>query len=383
MKILVAPDSFKESLSALEACEAITEGIRRVAPNADIDQAPMGDGGEGTVDALVAATGGRMLSADAHGPYMETLTAQFGMLGDGRTAVIEMAAASGLPLVPMDRRDPTKTTTYGTGELVCAALDEGAKKIILGIGGSATTDGGAGCAQALGIEFRQTNGQAVKKGIAGGALDAVAVLDIAGRASRLDSCEIVVACDVDNPLTGPRGAAAVFGPQKGATPDQIEQLDANLKHLASLVRDQLDQDVETIPGAGAAGGLGAGLVGFLGATLQSGIDIVMEAVDLPNRMKEVDLVITGEGAIDRTSLHGKTAIGVARHARNAATPIIAFCGTVGTGAVETLDHIDAYFSIVNRPMKLSEATTDAKSLLTCSVEQAMRVWMLGGSRKQG
>ena len=296
MKIVIAPDSYKESLSALEVAQAVEAGFRQVFPDADYVLVPVADGGEGTVDAMVAATGGRKETVTVSGPLGEPVEAFYGLTGDGDTAVIEMAAASGLALVPPDRRNPLLTNSRGTGELIRAALDAGARRFILGIGGSATNDGGAGMVQALGVRLLDLEGRELDG--SGGDLARLERIDVSALDPRLAECRIEVACDVDNPLTGARGASAVFGPQKGATPEMVQALDANLARLARIVGRDLGVAVDTVPGAGAAGGMGAAMLAFFGATLKPGIEIVTAAVDLDTHVRDADLVITGEGRID-------------------------------------------------------------------------------------
>jgi len=283
MRFVIAPDSFKGSASAREVAQAIAEGLKAALPDAVCDLVPMADGGEGTVDALVAATGGRIVSVRVTGPLGEPVDAFFGVLGDGKTAVIEMAAAAGLHLVPPEKRNPMVTTTYGVGELMRAALDAGCRRLIIGIGGSATNDGGAGMAQALGVRLLDEKGDEI--GFGGGALERLARLDLSDFDRRIWEAEILVACDVTNPLTGPNGASAVYGPQKGATPEMVRQLDANLRHYAAVLRRDLGVEVETVAGAGAAGGLGAGLLAFCRAQLRRGVELVIHAVRLPERCK--------------------------------------------------------------------------------------------------
>ncbi len=373
MKVVVAPDKFKGSLSAAEAASAIAHGVLRADPSAEVVAVPMADGGEGTVEALVAATGGHFLEAEVTGPLGDPVIARYGMLGDGQTAVIEMAAASGLTLVPLDRRDPSRTTTRGTGELVLAAIQQGAHRIILGIGGSATNDGGAGFAQALGIHLLDAEGCEIGPG--GGLLGSLDRIEGSGRLAQLQGLEIAVACDVDNPLCGPRGASAVFGPQKGADPAMVGRLDANLRHLARILRRDLGVGVEEIPGAGAAGGLGAGLIAFAGATLAPGIDRVIEAVGLNDHLQGADLVVTGEGSLDASSAAGKTVVGVARLARGRGVPVVALAGTIGAGA--ELAHeigLDAMFSLCPGPISLDRAIADASSLLTETSAQVVRLF---------
>ncbi len=364
MRIVIAPDSFKESLSAREVCAAIARGIRRVRPDARIDEVPMADGGEGTVDALVAATRGTTRSSRVTGPLGEPIQAAWGLLG-GRTgeAVLEMAAASGLPLVPPDRRNPLHTTTYGTGELMRAALDAGARRILIGIGGSATTDGGAGAAQACGIRFLDASGEPITTPLAGARLADVYAIDASGRDPRLSHVRIDVACDVDNPLCGPRGAAAVYGPQKGATPEQVEILDRNLARFAETIRRDLGCDTLNIPGAGAAGGLGAGLIAFFGGRLSRGIELVMEATRLTDRIRGADLVITGEGRLDRQSMMGKVVAGVGGAARAAGVRAVALVGCLGDGADESLAVLQSYQAIAPPDMPLPEAMRRTSELL--------------------
>lgn len=367
MKIVIAPDSFKESLSALEVARAIEAGFRSVFPEACIVCVPVADGGEGTLDAMLAATAGTRLAITVRGPLGTPVTASYGISGDGTTAVIEMAAASGLMLVPSAERNPLITSSYGTGELIRAALDAGARHLILGIGGSATNDAGAGMLQALGARLVDAEGAELPPG--GGALSRLARIDRSGLDPRLATCRIEVACDVDNPLTGPRGASAVFGPQKGATPAMVAQLDANLRHFADIIRRDLGAEVDGLPGAGAAGGMGAALIAFLGAALQPGVDIVTRAVDLEAQLVDADLVITGEGRIDSQTPHGKTPIGVARLAKRHGKPVIGIAGCLGKDVDVVYAHgIDAVFSTVVRPCTLAEALAEAAA----NVEQTAR-----------
>ena len=351
MRVLIAPDSFKETLSAIDVAAALAAGVRQAAPEAQLDLCPMADGGEGTVEAMVAATGGKFDSADVFGPLGEQRRARFGMLGDGRTAVIEMAAAAGLALVAPDRRDPMRTTTFGVGGLIRAALDREVKAIVIGIGGSATVDGGCGCAQALGVTFVDADGRACVCGLAGGGLGSIGRIDISDRDPRLAGVDIRVACDVTNPLTGPDGAAAVYGPQKGATAEMVQILEAGLKNLAEVIRRDLGIDVEHIAGAGAAGGLGAGLVAFAGARLESGVRIVADAVGLADRLAKADLVITGEGSFDAQSGSGKTACGVAEMAQRAGAAVICIPGQAAAEAPRDL------FRLV-RPLVAGDVTVD-------------------------
>ncbi len=362
MRVIFAPDSFKESLSAPAVAAALADGWRKVLPNTEICLAPMADGGEGTVEALVSATGGAIREVTVHGPLGEMVAAKYGLLGDGETAVIEVAAASGLALVPPDRRDPRVTTTRGTGDLMCHALDRGARRLLIGVGGSATNDGGAGMARALGVRFYDGSGQALPEG--GVALAGLARIDLAGRHPRLAATEVLVACDVDNPLCGPRGASCVYGPQKGAAPDDVAALDRALAHYARVVKTQCGVDMADIPGSGAAGGLGGGLLAFCRATLRPGAPLVAEACGLAEKVRDADLVITGEGRIDGQTIHGKTPVGVARIALAADVPTVAVAGCLGQGHEAVLDHgIRAVFAVSPDGMPLEEALPRTREFL--------------------
>lgn len=372
-RIVIAPDSFKESLDAPQVAAAIAAGIKRVLPEVETVEVPLADGGEGLTTTLVAATGGRLMTATVTGPLGEPVTAKWGILGDGRTAVIEMAQASGLPLVPKEKRNPLYTTTYGTGELIRQALEEGCRRLIVGIGGSATNDGGAGMAQALGVRLLDQSGQDIPWGGIG--LERLARIEMQDLDPRVKEAEILVACDVDNPLCGPRGASAVYGPQKGATPEMVRRLDAALAHLADIIARDLGLQVRDLPGAGAAGGLGAGLVAFLGATLRRGIELVMEAVNLEGVLAQgADLVITGEGEINSQTAHGKVPVGVARLASKYGIPVVALVGSIGEGAHAVFDHgIRGFMSIVPRPVSLAFCLENAAILLTEAAERLMRL----------
>jgi len=376
MRVVIAPDKFKGSLTALEAAEAMARGLSRVDPCAEIDRVPMADGGEGTVAALVAATGGSYRTVTVTGPLGELVAASFGLLGDGRTAVLEMASASGLWLVPPTLRDPLRATTRGTGQLLLAALEAGARRVIVGIGGSATNDGGAGLGQALGFRLLDTHGRELEPG--GGELDRLARIERTDLAAVLGSATIAVACDVTNPLCGPRGASAVYGPQKGATPEMVERLDRNLGHFAEIVARDLDVAVRDIPGSGAAGGLGGGLVAFAGGRLEGGVNLVIEAVNLRERLHAADLCLTGEGALDGQSAFGKTAVGVARLAHSLRCPTLAVAGSIGPGAEAVLEQgVDAYFSICPGPVPIDEAIERASELLENATAQAVRAFLAG------
>lgn len=379
LKIVIAPDSFKECLPAADVAAAMARGVRAAAPDAEVVCVPMADGGEGTVRALVAATGGRLLSARVTGPLGEPVEAEYGLLGDGRTAALEMAAASGLPLVPPERRDPMAATTFGTGELIAAALELGVERIVLGIGGSATVDGGAGMAQALGARLLDAQGAPVGRG--GGALAQVARIDVSALDPRLRRVECEVACDVANPLTGPRGAARVYGPQKGATPEMVERLDASLARWAEVLERDLGAHVSDTPGAGAAGGLGAGLMAFLHARLVPGVELVVKAVGLDEKVRGADLVLVGEGRLDEQTAYGKVPVGVARVARARGIPAVALVGSLGEGyeAVRK-EGIAACFSIVRGPQTLRAAMDRAGELLACAAEEVVRLFLQGRMR---
>jgi glycerate 2-kinase len=354
MKIVIAPDSFKESMSAMEAACAIEKGFQKVMPDAEYVKVPMADGGEGTVRSMVDATGGEIRKETVTGPLGTEVEAFYGITGDRKMAVIEMAAASGIHLVPKEKRNPLVTTTKGTGELIRAALDQGVKRIVIGIGGSATNDGGAGMAQALGAKLLDKDGNPL--GVGGGELSKLDSIDLSQLDPRLKEVHIEVACDVDHPLTGERGASAVFGPQKGATPEMVAILDANLARYAQVVKETLGIDVDPIPGAGAAGGLGAGLVAFLGTSLKRGVDVVAEAVQLDKHMVQASLVITGEGKIDGQTIHGKTPVGVAKRAKKYGIPVIGIAGMLGENCDAVYRHgIDALFSIVPGTVSLETA----------------------------
>lgn len=332
LRILVAPDKFKGTLTARQAAEAIAAGWRRTDPDADTELVPLADGGEGTLDALVAATGGERHEAVVSGPLGDPVSAEFGVLpsGDGTMGVVEMARASGLQLLSPARRDPTRTTTRGTGELIRRACALGVRRVLVCIGGSATNDAGAGMAQALGIRLVDAEGRDLRAG--GAELLQLASVDLSGLDPAVRSAEVVVATDVDNPLTGPSGASAVYGPQKGATPEDVLLLDQALAHFAAVVYRDLGIDMREVPGAGAAGGLGAGLIAFLGARLRPGIDLVMEAVALEERIRRSDVAVTGEGSFDAQSLRGKVPAGVLRTAAMAGVPALVLCGRAEVSA---------------------------------------------------
>ncbi|TCW13493.1 glycerate kinase [Raoultella sp. BIGb0138] len=354
MKIVIAPDSYKESLSAVEVAQAIEKGFREIFPNAEYVSVPVADGGEGTVEAMIAATQGCEYRALVTGPLGEKVLASWGMSGDGHTAFIEMAAASGLGLVPLAQRNPLLTTSRGTGELILQALDHGAKNIIIGIGGSATNDGGAGMVQALGARLQDANG--VDIGYGGGSLASLNSIDLSGLDVRLRECTIRVACDVTNPLTGAVGASRIFGPQKGATEAMIFELDRNLEHYADVIKRTLRVDVKQVAGAGAAGGMGAALMAFLNAELRSGIEIVTQALNLEEHILDCSLVVTGEGRLDSQSINGKVPVGVASVAKKFHKPVIGIAGSL-TRDVDVVHQygIDAVFSVLSSVTTLEEA----------------------------
>jgi glycerate kinase len=374
MKITVAPDSLKESLGSPAAARAIARGLRKADPSAEIVLVPMADGGEGTAEAIISATGGSFHSAEVADPLGRRITGCWGLCGDNKTAVVEIARASGIELLRPEERNPMLTSTFGTGELIRSALEFGARRVIVGIGGSATVDGGTGMASALGVRFLDADGRAITD-CRGGRLRDIREFDMRGLEPRLSGVEIVVAADVTNPLTGLNGAARTYGPQKGATPEQVEALERGLVALADLIRCKLGIDVAGLPGAGAAGGLGAGLVAFLGAHICRGVETVMEAVRLGERMAGSGLVITAEGRIDWQSAFGKTIAGVASAARAQGIPVVALAGALGPG-YETIYPcgVSAVFSIVNRPMEIQEAMEKADELLETAAESVLRLW---------
>lgn len=378
MKILVAPDSFKGSLSSKEVLKAISEGIRR-AIDAEIEGLPIADGGEGTVDALITSLGGKIIDVDVLGPLGNVVKGYFGVLNDG-TAVIEMAASSGLNLVPNDMRNPLITTTYGVGQLIKEALDKGCRKFIIGLGGSATNDGGAGMIQALGVKLLDEDGKDIPYG--GGNLHKLKKVDISSIDKRVYESIFIVASDVTNPLCGENGASYVYGPQKGATPEMVEILDDNLRHYASVVKETLGKDFLDVPGAGAAGGLGFSLMAFLNAKIRSGIDIVMEASNIDEKIKSCDIIITGEGNTDFQTAYGKAPAGIARIAKKYGKPVVILSGGLGKNYKDLYDiGVTSMFSIVDRPMTLQEAMINAKKLIADRTEDIIRIFISGRNSK--
>ena len=372
MNIVIAPDSFKESLTALEVAVAIKTGFERIFPNAEYQLVPMADGGEGTVQSLADATQGSLQKIAVIAPLANTVEAFWGLSGDKQTAFIEMAAASGLHLVAPEQRNPLVTTSYGTGELIKAALDRGVKKIILGIGGSATNDGGVGMLQALGIRF--LNAQQQEIGFGGEQLAFISQIDLSALDPRLAQVEIEVACDVNNPLCGEYGASAIFGPQKGATAAMVEQLDKALAHFAQVVKSQFGKEIALHAGAGAAGGMGAGLLLLPNVRLKSGVQIVMEATHLQDKISQADLVITGEGRMDAQSIAGKTPIGVARLAKELNKPVIAIVGSLREDYSVVYQHgIHAVFPIIRQLSSLDELLKQGKENLISTAENVARM----------
>jgi glycerate kinase len=381
LKVVIAPQGFKGNLTALQVSQAIDHGIRRVLPDVVTSLVPMADGGEGTTQALIDALGGEMIPVEVTDPMGGRVLAHWGFLSDGVTAVIEMAVASGLSLVPPGKRNPLSATTYGTGELICHALEKGCRKFIIGIGGSATNDGGAGMAQALGARLLDAKGEAIAFG--GAALSSLEHIDVATLDSRLADCDILLACDVDNPLCGPNGASCVYGPQKGATGEMVAQLDKALAHYADVIERDLGIDIRDIPGAGAAGGLGAGLMVFLKARLEPGVEVIIQATGLIAHLKGAELVFTGEGRIDSQTACGKTPVGVARRAKELGLPVIAIAGEIGDGYQAVFrEGIDSVFSIAPGPISLSQSLSMAEELTADTAERAVRLF-ISGRRHQG
>ena len=375
MKIVIAPDSFKESLTALEVANAIESGFKRIFPNAEYVKLPMADGGEGTVQSLVDATQGRLIEAEVTAPLGNQVKSFFGLSGDGKTAIIEMAAASGLHLVPIDKRNPCQTTSFGTGELIKQALDLGVQHIILGIGGSATNDGGAGMLQALGLRLLDKNGQSI--GFGGAALSNLAEIQISDLDPRLQHIQIEVACDVNNPLCGERGASAIFGPQKGATPEMVKELDAALAHFAEIAERDCGKQIKEQPGAGAAGGMGGGLLLLPNVQLKAGVQIVLDNLKLAEQVKEADLVITGEGRMDAQSILGKTPIGVARTAKQFNRLVIAIVGCLREDYEVVYEHdIDAVFPIIRNLGDLPTILKQGEQNLVSTAQNVARLLSL-------
>ncbi len=375
MKIIVAPDSFKGSLSSEGAASAIERGIRRFLPDADIVKIPIADGGEGTLDSLLAAADGERIVVNVTGPLGECIQSEYGLLTEGHVAVIEMAKTSGLCLVDESQRNPAITTTYGTGELIKHALDQGCRQFIIAIGGSATNDGGAGMLQALGLRLLDHNGNEVAFG--GGSLGKIQRIDFSAWDSRIAEARFVLASDVENPLLGSEGATRIFGPQKGASPDQVDDLEQQMSSWADLVEQATGIRMHNLPGAGAAGGIGGAFQAFFPVTTQRGIDVVIAHTQLRNELLDADLVITGEGRIDHQTVSGKTPMGIAQEAKKAGVPTVALAGSVGQGIEPLYAHgLGAVWSIVNSPMTLHEAMREAAPLMEQAAEQMLRTLSL-------
>jgi glycerate kinase len=372
MRIVIAPDSFKECLSSVQVALAISEGIRRVVPEAEIISIPVADGGEGTVEALVTATGGKIIPTPSVDALNRPIQSFYGILGDGKTAVIEMAAASGIELLAPEERNPLITTTFGTGLLIKAALDAGFTRIIIGIGGSATNDGGAGMAQSLGFGLIDKNGDPIRPG--GGSLGDLYNIDHSNVHPLLKEARIIAACDVRNPLLGSSGATYIYGPQKGATPEMLEILETNLTHFAQILNQELKMEVSDLPGAGAAGGLGAGLMAFCNADISGGFELVEELTQLEKHISQASLVLTAEGKIDSQTAFGKTVSGVAQLAKKYKVPVIALAGIVTDDLTELYElGITSAFAIGDQPMSLEESKARAAELLAATSERIMRM----------
>lgn len=377
MKIVIAPDSFKDSLSAEGVATAIAQGVRDAFADAELVLCPMADGGEGTVDAILAVLPGERRSASVSGPLGAEVSARWGWLPESRTAIIEMAEASGLQLLTLEQRDASHSCTYGTGQLILEAVEAGAEKIILTLGGSATNDGGAGMLRALGVRFYDSCGSELPPG--GLALAQLSRLDLSHFDPRLQALQFSVAADVDNPLCGPHGASFIFGGQKGANSQQIEALDHALGHFADGCAQVLDHDRRDEPGAGAAGGMGFAAKAFLGAEFRPGVEVVAELVELQDKVRGADLVITGEGRCDAQTLRGKTPMGVARIAQRQGVPVVILAGTLGEGYQALYEHgIDAAFAIVSGPMTLADACAEAPRLLRERARDVVRLWGVRG-----
>lgn len=375
MNILIAPDSFKESLSATEVCQFIESGIKKTLFNTNITSIPLSDGGEGFVQSIIDSTNGCLIKVKAHDPLMRPIDAEYGILGDNETAIIEITKVSGLELLSSKEKNPWITTTYGTGELIRDALNKDCKKLIIGIGGSATNDGGAGMIEALGGKLLTTDGKQIGKG--GGALQQLATIDLTNLDNRLSECQVIIACDVTNPLLGKNGASFVFAGQKGANSEMIKLLEENLSHYANIIQQEIGKDISDIPGTGAAGGLGAGLMAFLNAELKPGFDIIRDILNLDNYIKQADLIFIAEGKVDFQTQFGKTPFGVAQVAKKYNKPVICLAGSIGEGAEVLYNKgISSIFSIINKPMLLDEAIANASLLLEETAERVMRLYLI-------
>lgn len=375
-KVLVAPDSFKGSLTANEVCQAVTKAIQSVLPEVQVDEVPMADGGEGTVEALVYNTDGQIIQCQVLGPLRRPRVATYGILGNGKTAVMEMAEASGITCLSEDERDPMETTTIGVGEMIIDAMNKGCQEVLIGIGGSATNDAGMGMLCGLGYEFYDKDGVALNG--CGKNLLKIHSISEENKDQRLENLNIIVACDVNNPLTGPNGATYTYGPQKGGTPNTLRLLEEGMKNFSLKVKEYIHKEVDQVPGAGAAGGLGAGLMAFLDATLESGFQMVSEAIQLEEMVKDggYDLIITGEGQINHQTLHGKLPYGIARLGEKYQIPVIGIVGALGEGYEPMLQSgMTSVFSIMNRPMSLETAMREAETLLIDTVKRVIRLYV--------
>lgn len=382
MKIIIAPDSFKGSLSAVEAANAINTGIKKAFSETETVLLPIGDGGEGTMETLVATTGGRIINVSVTGPLGNQIEAAYGVLGDGETCVIEMASASGLHLVPEDKFAPLETTTYGTGQLIQQALNDGFSSFIIGLGGSATNDGGAGMLQALGMRILDELGNEIGRG--GGELNKVNRLELDSFDKRIKDSKFIIASDVQNPLIGPHGASHVFGPQKGASAEVVDVLDSNLSNWADVVAKETGIKLHNKAGAGAAGGIGGAFQAFFPVEMRRGVDVVLDYINLEAELINADLVITGEGQVDSQTAFGKTALGVAQMAKSKNVPTVILAGSIGEG-VEVLHDfgVVSITSIINRPMTLEEAIDNAEELLALSAEQVVRSYFHQSVKEKG
>ena len=370
-KVVLIPDSFKGTLSSGEICAILSEAVRRRFPDCRVIPIPVADGGEGSVDAFLAARGGERIDVTVSGPFGEPMTAFYGRLDGGRTAVIEMAACAGLPLVA-GRRDPGRTTTYGVGELIRHAVENGAESVVVGLGGSATSDGGCGAAAAVGVTFRDESGTPFIP--TGDTLVRIASIDLTGRDRRLDTVKLITMCDVDSPMFGPEGAAFVFAPQKGANPDEVKRLDEGLRHLSDVIRRDLGRDVAALPGAGAAGAMGAGMTAFFNAETKKGIEAVLDIVEFDRVIADADLIVTGEGKLDAQSLRGKAVIGVARRAKRQGKPVVAIVGGADKGIEAVYDEgVTAVFTINRLPQDLSVSCRDAAYNLAFAADNVLRL----------
>lgn len=374
MKIVIAPDSFKGSLTAIEVASAIEEGLNKYDKDFIIEKVPMADGGEGTVESLVSLTNGEIINVKVKDPLMREITGFYGLLGDKKTAVIEMAAASGLPLLKQNERNPLIASTYGTGQLIEDALDRGCKNFIIGIGGSATNDGGTGMLKALGVKFLNKDNKELQDGAV--ELDQLDKIDITNFDKRIFECDIKVACDVENPLCGKNGASFIFGAQKGADEQMIKVLDEKLHHYGEILENTFNMNVINVSGAGAAGGMGAAFIAVIQAKLERGIDIIIRESKLSEKLQDSDLVFTGEGKIDYQTKFGKTPFGVASEAKKKNIPVIALAGSIGEGT-DTLYELgfDGIFSIIDKPMELDEAIKNSSELVKEAAYRIINLYM--------